>query len=60
MAIRLLKALAKKWKEKLFIIFTDFEAAFDLVSRKILFEKLVNLGIRFVLLGALYMYQANL
>ena len=53
MTIRLLKALARKMKQKLFVIFTDFEAAFDLVSRRILFEKLVKLGVSAVMLNAL-------
>ena len=53
MSIRLLKILTTKTKQKLFIIFTDFEAAFDLVSRKLLFEKLVKIGISSVMLTAL-------
>ena len=53
MTIRLLKILTVKTKQKLFIIFTDFEAAFDLVSRRLLFEKLVKLGISATLLNAL-------
>ena len=53
MSIRLLKLLTTKTKQKLFIVFTDFEAAFDLVSRKLLFEKLVKLGVSSVMLGAL-------
>ena len=51
--IRLLKALAAKTKKKLFIVFTDFEAAFDLVSRRLLFKKLIKLGISSVMLTAL-------
>ena len=53
MTIRLLKILTVKTKQKLFIIFTDFEAAFDLVSRRLLFEKLVKLGISTIMLNAL-------
>ena len=53
MTIRFLKILTKKTKQKLFVIFTDFEAAFDLVSRKLLFEKLEKLGISTVMLSAL-------
>ena len=53
MSIRLLKALAKKAKKKLYIIFTDFEAAFDLVSRRLLFKKLIKLGISSMMLNAL-------
>ena len=45
MTIRLLKVLTTKTKQKLYVIFTDFEAAFDLVSRRLLFEKLIKLGI---------------
>ena len=60
MTIRLLKILAKKTKQKLYIIFTDFEAAFDLVSRRLLFEKLIKLGVSSVMLGALIaMYLAS-
>ena len=53
MSIRLLKILTKKTKRKLYIIFTDFEAAFDLVSRKLLFEKLIKLGVSATMLCAL-------
>ena len=35
------------------LIFTDFEAAFDLVSRRFLFEKLKKLGVSTVMLSAL-------
>ena len=53
MTMRLLKVLAVKTKQKLFIIFTDFEAAFDLVSRRLLFQKLVKLGVSATMLSAL-------
>ena len=53
MTIRLLKALTKKRKRKLYITFTDFEAAFDLVSRRLLFKKLITLGISSIMLTAL-------
>ena len=53
MTIRILKMLTKKTKQKLFIIFTDFEAAFDLVSRRLLFQKLVKMGISAGILKAL-------
>ena len=53
MSIRLLKILSIKTKQKLFIIFTDFEAAFDLVARKLLFQKLTKLGLSAVMLNAL-------
>ena len=53
MTIRLLKVLTVKTKQKLFIVFTDFEAAFDLVSRRLLFQKLVKLGISSLMLSAL-------
>ena len=53
MSIRLLKILTKKTKNKLYIIFTDFEAAFDLVSRRLLFEKLIKLGVSATMLCAL-------
>ena len=53
MTIRLLKVLTTKTKKSLFIVFTDFEAAFDLVSRRLLFQKLIKLGISAVMLNAL-------
>ena len=53
MTIRLLKILTTKTRQKLYITFTDFEAAFDLVSRRLLFEKLVKLGVSSIVLGAL-------
>ena len=53
MTIRLLKILTLKTKQKLFIVFTDFEAAFDLVSRRLLFQKLVKLGVSAIMLSAL-------
>ena len=51
--IRILKEIARRTKVKVFIIFTDFQAAFDLVSRRTLFKKLINLGISTILLNAL-------
>ena len=53
MTVRLLKILSRKTKQSLFIVFTDFEAAFDLVSRRLLFQKLIRLGISAVMLNAL-------
>ena len=50
--IRFLKLIVAKTKTPLFIVFTDFKAAFDLVSRRILFHKLVKIGISTVLLNA--------
>ena len=57
--IRILKELAKKTKMKIFIIFTDFEAAFDLVSRRTLFQKLISLGVSVTLLNALMAMYSN-
>ena len=54
-----MKVLSKKLKEKLFIVFTDFEAAFDLVSRRLLFQKLIRLGISAVMLNALIAIYMN-
>ena len=51
--IRLMKALAVKMKQKLFIVFTEFEAAFDQVSRRLLFQKLIRLGLSSMMLTAL-------
>ena len=59
MTIRLMKALTKKTKQKLFVVFTDFEAAFDLVSRRLLFKKLIQLGISALLLQALIAIYAG-
>ena len=48
-------------KKKLFIGITDFEAAFDLISRRNLFKKLIELGISMIMLRALVeMYRVNL
>ena len=60
MTIRLFKVLAVKTKQKLFIIFTDFEAAFDLVSRRLLFQKLVKLGVSATMLSALISIYVSL
>ena len=57
--IRILKELAKKTKTKIFIIFTDFQAAFDLVSRRTLFQKLINLGVSTMLLNAIMAMYTN-
>ena len=51
--IRTLISICKKNKSSLFIGITDFRAAFDSVSRLILFQKLIKLGIGFVMLNAL-------
>ena len=60
MTIRLLKVLTRKTKQKLFIVFTDFEAAFDLVSRRLLFQKLVRIGVSTGMLAALIaIYEAS-
>ena len=53
MTIRLLKSLTKKTRTKLYITFTDFEAAFDLVSRRLLFKKLIGIGISSIMLTVL-------
>ena len=53
MSMRLLKILAGKTKQKLYVVFTDFKAAFDLVSRRLLFQKLVKLGVSAGMLCAL-------
>ena len=45
--------LTVKTKQSLFIVLTDFEAAFDLVSRKLLFQNLIKLGISACMLNAL-------
>ena len=58
--IRCLIAICNKMKTPLFIGITDFEAAFDLISRRNLFEKLVQLGISMIMLRSLVeMYLVN-
>ena len=44
MKIRLMKILATKRCEKLFMMFTDFEAGFDFETRRPPFQKLIQLG----------------
>ena len=51
--VRCLIAICKKLKKPLFIGVTDFEAAFDYISRRNLFIKLANLGIGMCLLKSL-------
>ena len=56
--VRCLVAICKKLKKPLYIGVTDFEAAFDYISRRQLFIKLANLGIGMCLLSALIsMYE---
>ena len=58
--IRCLIAVCQKLKKPLFIGITEFEAAFDLISRRNLFKKLVELGISMFILRALMeMYLVN-
>ena len=59
--VRCLIAICHKLKQKVFIGITDFEAAFDLISRRNLFKKLIELGISVVMLNALVeMYRVNI
>ena len=51
--VRCLIAICQKLKISLFIGITDFEAAFDKISRRNLFLKLVDLGISALMLRAL-------
>ena len=51
--VRCLTAVCQKLKISLFIGITDFEAAFDKISRRNLFLKLVNMGISTLMLRAL-------
>lgn len=51
--VRCLTAICRKLKISLFIGVTDFEAAFDKISRRNLFLKLVNMGISGLMLKAL-------
>ena len=54
-------SICKKLNKSLFIGITDFEAAFDLISRRTLFQKLINLGIGMYMLRALVeMYLVNM
>lgn len=59
MSLRILKCLAKKSKKTLFFICTDFKSAFDLVSKKKLFQKLVALGVSMVMLEAIKAIYLN-
>ena len=58
--IRILKLIIKKTKTPLFIVFTDCKVAFDLVSRRQLFQKLVTIGISARLLNALMGVYTNI
>ena len=51
--VRCLISICKKLRIPLFIGVTDFEAAFDYISRRHLFQKLANLGIGMFMLRAL-------
>ena len=51
--IRLIMALCKKKRKKLYIAFFDVEKAFDKVSRLLLLRKIVTLGIGHQMLNAL-------
>ena len=58
--VRCLTSICKKLKITLFIGVTDFEAAFDYISRRYIFVKLARLGIGMLLLKALMeMYMAT-
>ena len=60
MTLRLLIDLARKKKEKLFVVFVDFSQAYDLVPRRKLFEVLKRLGCGAVMLAALVaIYRVN-
>ena len=59
--VRCLIATCQKLKKPLFVGVTDFEAAFDLISRRNLFKKLIDLGISMLMLKALVeMYSVTL
>ena len=51
--LRLLTDMARKKKEKLFVVFVDFTQAYDLVPRGMLFKVLKRLGCGAVMLAAL-------
>lgn len=53
MIIRIFIMLTKKLKVKLYIIFTDFRAAFDTVSRRKLIIKLINMGLSVTMITAI-------
>lgn len=53
LCLRILIAAATSSKKTLYIVFLDFSAAFDRVSRRILFKKLVKMGIGATYLSAL-------
>ncbi len=58
--VRCLISICRKQKKPLFVGITDFEAAFDYISRRNLFKKLVSLGIGAGMLAALIeMYKVT-
>lgn len=58
--VRCLISICRKVKKPLFIGVTDFEAAFDYISRRNLFKKLVSLGIGMGMLYAIIeMYKVT-
>ena len=58
--VRCLISICRKLKKPLFVGITDFEAAFDYISRRNLFKKLVGLGIGSAMLCALIeMYKVT-
>ena len=59
--LRCLISICQKMKVSLYIGITDFEAAFDLISCRNLFQKLIKLGISMFMLRALVeMYKMNI
>ena len=59
--LQCLISICRKMKMSLYIGITDFEAAFDLISRHNLFLKLIKLGISMFMLQALVeMYKVNI
>ena len=60
LTIRLLSDYAKKSKQKLFLLFIDFEKAYDKVSRHKLLQELKLLGCDQVFLRCLYALYSDI
>ena len=57
--LRLLFDVFVRRKQKLFVVFVDFQKAYDLVPRRRLFDILINLGCGVTMIGALIAMYTN-
>lgn len=60
MAIRIFILISKKCKMKFYVIFSDFAAAFDSISRLKLLQKLVKIGLSITLINAIRDMYTNI